>query len=73
MIYSVFGSIILTLIVYAIPGLNAFFGMYYIDGRGWALVVGGSVFPIIVEEITKWFYRRLKFGERTKAERYSRN
>eukprot|EP00475_Leptophrys_vorax_P013211 TRINITY_DN1956_c0_g1_i1.p1 TRINITY_DN1956_c0_g1~~TRINITY_DN1956_c0_g1_i1.p1 ORF type:complete len:1052 (-),score=325.35 TRINITY_DN1956_c0_g1_i1:1636-4791(-) len=72
MIYSVFGSMILTVIVYFIPGVNSFFGLYYIDSNGWAVVMIGMLIPLIVEEITKIFYRQFRFGERQKTVRYSR-
>lgn len=72
MIYSVFGSLTITVIVYLIPNVNSFFGMHYIDGRGWGVVLIGSVIPIIIEEITKYFYRLTGLGARQKTVRYSR-
>jgi Ca2+-transporting ATPase len=72
MLYSVFGSMILTIIVYFIPGLNEALGLYAIDGRGWGVVMIGMFIPLIVEEITKVFFRYTGLGARVKTVRYSR-
>jgi Ca2+-transporting ATPase len=72
MLYSVFGSMILTVIIYFIPGLNNVLGLYEIDGRGWGVVMVGMFIPLIIEEITKFFFRFYGLGERVKTVRYSR-
>lgn len=60
-------SIVATLIVAHTPGLMGAFGMEYLDGTSWALVLCFSIIPAIVDEVTKLIYRMTDFGKRPRA------
>jgi len=69
--YSVAGSLLLTVGLGHIPGLMDIANMHYLDGRAWALILGLSVIPIIVDEITKIVYRKTGFGKREVTDKAS--
>jgi len=60
--YSVFSSIGLTFLVGVIPGVQEIFGMLPLDGEAWALVIGLSILPAILDEILKTVFRAIGFG-----------
>jgi len=65
--YSVFASIGITMFLTNTPGPQDLFGLEYITGREWGFVFGVSFIPAVLDELTKWIYRRTGFGERPVA------
>ena len=66
---SVSVAIGFTLMLAFVPSLQENFGFEDLDGREWALVLGVSVIPALIDELTKFVYRRTGFGERLKVNR----
>ena len=58
--YAVGLSIVLLLLVCAVPFLQPIFNTHFLTGREWAVVIGLSLMPAVAEEITKFFLRRSK-------------
>jgi Ca2+-transporting ATPase len=56
--YAVGLSILLLLLVCAIPFLQPIFNTHFLSLREWGIVVGLALIPAIAEEITKFFLRR---------------
>jgi Ca2+-transporting ATPase len=56
--YAVGISIVLLLLVCAVPFLQPIFNTHFLSGREWGLVVGLALVPAVAEEITKFFLRR---------------
>ena len=50
--YAVGLSIVLLLLVCAVPFLQPIFNTHFLTGREWAVVIGLSVMPAVAEEIT---------------------
>jgi Ca2+-transporting ATPase len=61
--YSVIGSIGLTFLVGVIPGVQNIFGMEMLDGSAWGWVIGFSLLPAILDELIKFVYRQLGYGD----------
>jgi Ca2+-transporting ATPase len=71
--YSVGASVLGTILVGFVPGINDLFGCTYLDGRSYAVVFIFALLPFTVDEVTKYFYRRTGFGLRPKMNVYSRD
>jgi Ca2+-transporting ATPase len=56
--YAVGISIVLLLLVTAVPFLQPIFNTHFLSGREWGLVIGLAFLPAVAEEITKFFLRR---------------
>jgi P-type Ca2+ transporter type 2C len=56
--YAVGFSIILLLVVCAVPFLQPIFNTHFLSGPEWGLVIGLALMPATAEEITKIFLRR---------------
>lgn len=56
--YAVGISIVLLLLVCAVPFLQPIFNTHFLSVREWLVVVGLALTPAIAEEITKFFLRR---------------
>jgi len=70
MFYSVFVAVGMTLLLYAIPGLNEAFGMETLDAKSWIVTLLLALCPFTLDEIVKYIYRRTGYGARPKVERY---
>jgi len=64
---AVLFSVCFTILVGNTPGLMDAFGMRFLNGREWGLVIGLTPICAIADEITKCVYRATGFGERPKA------
>jgi len=56
--YAVGISMVLLLLVCAVPFLQPIFNTHFLSLREWGLVVGLSLMPATAEEVTKFFLRR---------------
>jgi Ca2+-transporting ATPase len=56
--YAVGLSIVLLILVCAVPFLQPIFNTHFLSLREWAIVVGLALIPATAEEITKFFLRR---------------
>ncbi|HSJ86849.1 MAG TPA: cation-translocating P-type ATPase [Anaerolineales bacterium] len=58
--YAVGLSIVLLILVCAVPFLQPIFNTHFLSLREWLIVVGLALIPAVTEEITKFFLRRSK-------------
>jgi Ca2+-transporting ATPase len=58
--YAVGLSIVLLILVCAVPFLQPVFNTHFLSLREWLIVVGLALIPAVSEEITKFFLRRSK-------------
>jgi Ca2+-transporting ATPase len=58
--YAVGLSILLLILVCAVPFLQPIFNTHFLTAREWLIVIGLSLIPATTEEITKFFLRRSK-------------
>jgi Ca2+-transporting ATPase len=58
--YAVGLSILLLILVCAVPFLQPIFNTHFLTAREWLIVIGLSLIPATSEEITKFFLRRSK-------------
>jgi len=56
--YAVGASIVLLLLVCALPFLQPIFNTHFLNAREWGVVLGLALIPAMMEEITKFFLRR---------------
>jgi Ca2+-transporting ATPase len=57
---AVFASIALLLLVCGVPFLQIIFNTHFLSPLEWGVVIGLSLIPAVVEEITKFFLRLSK-------------
>lgn len=55
---AVGASMVLLLLVCSVPALQQVFNTHFMSPREWAVVIGLSLIPAVVEEITKFGFRR---------------
>jgi Ca2+-transporting ATPase len=60
--YACGASALLTLAVGHVPGLRDVFSMEILGGEAWAWVLSFSFVPLLVDEATKYVYRRTGYG-----------
>jgi Ca2+-transporting ATPase len=58
--YAVGLSIVLLILVCAVPFLQPIFNTHFLSLREWSIVIGLALIPAVTEEITKFFLRRSK-------------
>ena len=58
--YAVGLSIVLLILVCAVPFLQPVFNTHFLSLQEWLIVIGLSLIPAVAEEITKFFLRRSK-------------
>jgi Ca2+-transporting ATPase len=58
--YAVGLSIVLLILVCAVPFLQPIFNTHFLSVEEWLIVVGLALIPATAEEITKFFLRRSK-------------
>jgi Ca2+-transporting ATPase len=56
--YAVGLSIVLLILVCAVPFLQPIFNTHFLSLREWSIVIGLALIPAVTEEITKFFLRR---------------
>jgi len=61
---AVFGSAALVFLVALTPGIQEIFNCTYLNQKEWTAVAILSLFPCVVEELTKYCYRLTGFGIR---------
>src|SRR5512139_871777 len=60
--YAVGLSIVLLILVCAVPFLQPVFNTHFLSLQEWLIVIGLSLIPAVAEEITKFFLRRSEKG-----------